>query len=180
MSDNIVWVADVEATLEEAPSLAQRGFCWLVQEAIAQSVPGQGTSAYDVPVYRPGTNAAAWSVQVCDDLRQCGIEVRVGRTVFYSCPGPISVRCRHCGATHDQDVPWGNAVSAWYGNEADDSLTCPACSRRERIIDWTFLELDWAFGNLGFGFHNWPIADRLSEELGRVLGHRIKIAYQHY
>lgn len=77
-------------------------------------------------------------------------------------------------------MPWGNAVSAWYDNEADDSLTCPTCSRRERVIDWTFLELDWAFGNLGFGFHNWSIADRLSEELGQVLGHRMKIAYQHY
>lgn len=30
MSDNIVWVVDVVATLEEAPILAERGFAWLV------------------------------------------------------------------------------------------------------------------------------------------------------
>jgi hypothetical protein len=180
MSDNIVWVADIDATLEEASILAERGLAWLVRESIAQTVPGQGYSSYGAAVYRPGAKAAAWSVQVCDDLRQCGVEVRVGRTVFYSCPGPISVRCQHCGTSHDEGVPWGDAVGAWFANEGDDTLICPACSRSERIVDWTFLESDWAFGNLGFGFHNWSIDDALAYELGKVLGHRVKIAYQHY
>jgi len=44
----------------------------------------------------------------------------------------------------------------------------------------THLEHDWAFGNLGFGFHNWSIEDALAQRLGEVLGHRIKIAYQRY
>lgn len=180
MSDNIVWVADIDATLEEAPILAGRGFAWLVEQSIAQVVPGEGYSAYGAPVYRPGADAAAWSIQVCEGLRQCGVEVRVGRTVFYSCPGPISVRCRHCGSEHDEGVPWGDAVGAWYANEGDDTLICPTCSRPERIVDWTFLENDWAFGNLGFGFHNWPIADSLAQGLAGVLGHRVKLAYQRY
>jgi hypothetical protein len=179
MSDHILWVADVDATHDEAPMLAERGFTWLVEERIIQPVPDRERSARGAKMYRPGPKASAWSIQVCDDLIHCGIEIAVGRTVFYSCPGPISVRCRHCGTSHGDEVPWGNAVSAWYANEGDDRLKCPTCSRAESIVDWTFLELDWAFGNLGFGFHNWSINDKLVQELGKVLGHRMKVAHEH-
>lgn len=77
-------------------------------------------------------------------------------------------------------MPWGNAVRARYGTEVDDSLTCPAWIRRERIIEWTFLELDWASGNLGFGFHNWAIDGALATELGKVLGRHALTTYQRY
>jgi len=180
MSDHIDWIADVDATPEEAPLLAERGLAWLVDESIVQPLATPKRSRHGSSVYRPGPKASAWSVQVDDHRIDCGVEITIGRTVFYSCPGPISVRCRHCGTSHDEGVPWGNAVTAWFDNEGDDSLACPVCSRSERIVDWTFLEFDWAFGYLGFGFHNWSIDRALAEELGRVLGHRVKLAHQHF
>lgn len=59
------------------------------------------------------------------------------------------------------------------------TLACPACAHSTPIIDWTFLEFDWAFGNLGFGFNNWMIDARLAAELSLALGHRTKVVYAH-
>ncbi|WP_173941329.1 serine/threonine protein kinase [Burkholderia glumae] len=180
MSDNIVWVVDVEASLDEVPMLVDRGISWLVENAIVRSVPESKNALGGGDLYRPGPRAAAWSEQVSIGNVWCGVGLRTGRTVFHSGPGPHDVRCPHCGSSHSLgEVPWGDAVSAWFSNEADDTLACPTCGRSARIIDWTFLELDWAFGNLGFGFTNWLIAPRLAVELGEVLGHRTKIVHQH-
>jgi len=159
--------------------VAERGLKWLIHESIVKSEPGQLYSLYDGPVYPPGSNATIWSLDT-DLSHRCGVEIRVGRTVFYSCPGPISVICQQCGTCHDDAVPWADAVSAWFSGEADDTLLCPSCNHRARIFDWTFKDYEWAFGNLGFGFHNWPINETLAMELGKVLEHRVKIAYQHY
>jgi hypothetical protein len=98
----------------------------------------------------------------------------------HSGPAPHNVRCPHYSASHSLDeVPWSEAVGAWFTNEADHTLACPACGHSARIVDWTFLELDWAFGNLGFGFTNWVVAPHLALELGKVLGHHVKIVHQH-
>lgn len=179
MSDNIVWVVDIDASLEEAPILAQRGIAWLAEQGIVQAVPESGNGLHG-DIYRPGPNAGAWSEFINLGNDWCGVGLETERTVFHSGPGPNDVRCPHCGAPHSLDeVPWGDAVGAWYSNEADDTLACPACGGSARIVDWTFLELDWAFGNLGFGFTNWLIEPRLAVELGKILGHRVKIVHHH-
>jgi hypothetical protein len=64
--------------------------------------------------------------------------------------------------------------------EPDDTLACPTCSHSASIVDYTFLELDWAFGNLGFGSNHWMVDPRLASELGNALGHRRKVVYLHY
>ncbi|MFM0490599.1 serine/threonine protein kinase [Paraburkholderia graminis] len=180
MSDNIVWVVDVDASPEEAPVLAKRGIAWLVAHSILQPVPEHDAALGSGDLYRPGPAAAEWSEQLIPDNLWCGVGLETQRTVFHSGPGPNNVRCPHCRASHSADeVPWGDAVSAWFSEETDDTLICPTCNGRARIIDWTFLELDWAFGNLGFGFTNWMIAPRLAGELGKVLGHRVKVVHQH-
>ena len=45
MSDNICWIVDVEAALEDASAFAQRGIEWLVRQGIAESIPDSGALA---------------------------------------------------------------------------------------------------------------------------------------
>jgi hypothetical protein len=180
MSENIVWVVDVDATADEAPALAKEALAWLVGESIVQAAPSTDPRLMRSDLYRPGTSAAVWSKQVSDYLLLCGVEITAVRTVFHAGPGPDGIQCPHCGADHAPDnVPWSDAVGAWFDNEPDDMLACPACRSSARIIDWRFLELDWGFGNLGIGFNNWAIQPRLATELARVLGHRTKIVHEH-
>jgi hypothetical protein len=180
VSDNICWVVDLEATLEDASALAQKGLQWLVQQGIAESIPDSGGALSGADLYRPGPKAAAWAEYMADDLRLCGVEVTVERTVFHAGSNSDHIRCPHCGARHGLDaVPWSEAVERWHSGETDYTLACPTCTHSAPIVAWTFLEFDWAFGNLGFGFNNWMIDERLVAELGNVLGHRTKVVYEH-
>jgi len=42
VSDNICWVVDLEATLEDAPAFTQKCLQWLVQQGIAEPIPDSG------------------------------------------------------------------------------------------------------------------------------------------
>ena len=180
MSDNICWIVDVDATIEEAPTLAQKGFEWLVQQGIAESTSDSGGALSGADLHRPGPKAAAWSDYIADDLQLCGVEITVERTVFHAGSNSEQIGCPRCRANHELDaVPWSEAVERWFSGEADYTLACPECLHSAPIVDWTFIESDWAFGNLGFGFSNWTIDARLAAELGKVLGHRMKVVYQH-
>jgi hypothetical protein len=97
---------------------------------------------------------------------QCFIHVLAQSASFASSVAPVTMMQYH-GPTRFQ-----------HGSRA--KLTIRFCNHRARIFDWTFKDYEWAFGNLGFGFHNWPINETLAMELGKVLEHRVKIAYQHY
>lgn len=180
MSDNICWIVDVEATHENAPAFAHKGLEWLVRQGIAESIPDSRGLLSGAELYRPGPKAAAWSDYIADDLQLCGLEVTVDRTVFHAGSNSDQIRCPHCRATYDLDaMPWSEAVERWHSRKAADTLACPACIHSARIVDWTFIEFDWAFGNLGFGFNNWTIDACLAAELSNVLGHRTKVVYEH-
>lgn len=180
MSDNICWVVDLEATLEDAPALTQKCLQWLVQQGIAEPIPDSRGALGGADLYRPGPKATTWSEYIADDLQLCGVEITAERTVFHAGSNSDQIRCPHCGANHELDaVPWSEAVERWQSGEADYTLACPTCAHSAPITDWTFLEFDWAFGNLGFGFNNWMIDARLAAELGNVLGHRTKVVYEH-
>lgn len=180
MSDNICWIVDIETTLEDASAFAQKGLEWLVRQGIAESIPDSGGALSGADLYRPGPQAAAWSDYIADDLQLCGVEVTAERTVFHAGSNSEQIRCPHCRAIHELDgVPWSEAVERWHSGEADYTLACPTCAHSAPIVDWTFLEFDWAFGNLGFGFNNWMIDARLAAELGNILGHRTKVVYEH-
>ncbi len=179
MSDSVCWVVDLEARLEDAAASAQKSLQWLVQHGIAEPIPASGAALSGADLYRPGPQAAAWSEYIADDLQLCGVEVRVEHTVFHAGSNIEQIRCPHCGTNHELDtVPWSEAVERWHSGKADHTLACPTCARSAPIVDWTFLEFDWAFGNLGFGFNNWMIDARLAAELGNVLGHRTKMVYE--
>lgn len=180
LSDAIDWVVDVEATLEEAGGLAAEVVDWLVSEGIIlrstrESMWQRGA------LYEPGPCAEQWSVQVIRQVDQCGLEVLCERTVFHTGDNGLQgFRCPKCSAQHEPDaLPWSDAVGAWFEAKPDYILTCPACNNGSPIAAWHFLELEWGFGNLGFGFNNWSITERLATAIADVLGHRHRLVHEH-
>lgn len=179
MSEHIVWLVDVDVSTSEAPVLARRGLEWLACRSIIEPLCRDHLRVGDGALYRPGPKAAAWSLEIVEQSRSCGLEVTVDRRVFHS--DADTIRCPHCHALHslEDDLPWSEAIDQWCSNQSNDKLECSACCRAASIVEWTFLELDWAFGNLGFGFNDWMIDSRLVGNLSKVLGHRVKVVHRH-
>jgi len=61
VSDNICWVVDLEATLEDAPAFTQKCLQWLVQQGIAEPIPDSGRAAALDLLRKPG-----WSITLVD------------------------------------------------------------------------------------------------------------------
>lgn len=182
MSDNVQWIVDLDATLDEAEALASKVKDWLVsQEIVSMEVSSE--LAYDgsMPLMR-GARAIEWdSFDIGTPPLPCGLSRVTERRVFHSGGNGIdALQCPQCGHEHNPDVvPWSDAVGAWFNGESGDGMQCPACNATNSIVDWQFLECPWAFGNLGFGFWNWPIDDRLVLAVASVLGHRCRLVYEH-
>ncbi len=54
--------------------------------ALRSQFPIAGRSLNGADFYRPGPKAAAWSDYIADDLRLCGVEVTIDRTLFTASP----------------------------------------------------------------------------------------------
>jgi len=68
VSDNICWIVDIEAGLEEAPTLAHKGLEWLIRQGIAESLPARGGALSGAGLYRPGPKAAALDARVLQPI----------------------------------------------------------------------------------------------------------------
>ena len=179
MSDNIVWIVDEDASADEAPALAARVREWLVAERIV--APGPGEIEDGTLLLRRGDAAPAWDTFPCEwRITPCGLEVSVGRRVFHTGGNGIDgIGCPACGAVHGaDDLPWSDAVEAWLREEGDDAMACGTCGARRGIAEWAF-EMPWGFGHLAFGFWNWPVGERLRDEVARLTGHRCRLVYEH-
>lgn len=180
MSEHVDWIVDLEVGIDGRLEQVKKVLDFLMAEKIVSASRrelGGGRRLID-----PGPAAERWSIQVCREVSICGLEVLKKRTVFDAGENGLDgFRCPSCGAEHlSSDLPWSNAVGAWFKEEPDDGMLCPSCQDKPRIAHWTFLECDWALGNLGFGFHNWTIKHELASEIGQVLKHRFKLVHQHY
>jgi hypothetical protein len=180
-------MADVEVDEAGAPLVARAVVRWLVAEGIVDSTVSDCVLGADTG-YPPGPHYLS-AVDHADErlllLRTNGLEVDVGRRVFYSTGGTGSAGCPRCERTVALQDPadlsvtpeWGlfsGALSRWYeGGSAD--VECPMCGRVVTFNDWRWPDDEpWAVGFLGFTFWNWPplrasFVDRLA---GRT-GHRI-------
>lgn len=182
MSDNVEWVVDLDASLDEAQVLAAKVKDWLLAQGIISNRACAGPSYRGGELLLPGPNAAAWSVAGDAEFPSMhGFGIVTERTVFHTGDNGIQgLRCPRCVQQHDpDDLAWSDAVGAWFDEEGSDALQCPACGCESSIVDWRFLDLDWGFGNLAFGFWNWPITERLAEAIGAVLGHRCRLVGEH-
>lgn len=179
MSDNVTWFVDLDASPDEAKALADHVSKWLITQGIVSPIPCQALGA-DHLLSR-GSSAAQWDAfEHIYPAELCGLEMVIERTVFHSGGNGIdAISCPSCTTRHLPDeVSWDDAVDAWYAGRAEHSMSCPACHARHSIVDWTF-DMPWGFGNLGFGFWNWPISDRLLDELSIMTGHRYRLVHQH-
>lgn len=182
MHDYSDYIVDIDVTLGEATACGERGLDWLIERGIVRAEPCAPEDEYDIAArYLPGPQAAAWSAE--QDLETCGacLSVIVGHSVFHSGSNADRLRCPHCQTEQALDAggAWSVAVDAWFAQDGKDTLACPACGRISPITEWTFLDFDWAFGNLGFCFNCWVIAPRLANAMAQVLGHRVKLVHEH-
>lgn len=185
MSDRIEWIVDLDVRLAEARAAAAKVKTWLVEQGIVSQAVCLQRSYADTELLLPGSCASSpdwcgfdWTPRPGG---MEGFDVVIERRVFHTGENGVQgLCCPHCGHQHDPDeVPWADAADAWFVEEGDDSMTCSACSERASIVDWRFAEFEWAFGNLGFAFWNWPVSEKLAQCIGSVLGHRVRLIHEH-
>ena len=182
MSDSVDWIVDLDASPSELEHLSNKVREWLIQRGIIAEQVSAVPAYSGRPLLMRGPRAAEWDSSPVEWLPAlCGLEVVRERTVFHTGDNGIQkLQCPACGHQHDPEtVPWSDAVGAWFAEEDEHSLQCPTCQQRHSIVDWRFLECEWGFGSLGFGFWNWSISERLVDELASLLGHRCRLVHEH-
>ncbi|GAB3889522.1 hypothetical protein GCM10029964_059340 [Kibdelosporangium lantanae] len=172
MGDHFQRIVDVEATEAQAPGLAAVVVEWLVDRGVVRAevtdcALGDGHAPgpeYAVAVTEPDPGLV--------DLRTNGLEVAVGRQVFFSADVSQWIACPHCAVDFDSD----EAIRTWYLH-GTDTHPCPVCGRLVALNDWRW-EPPWGFGCLGFTFWNWsPLRDDFVADVAGLLGHRVVRPY---
>jgi hypothetical protein len=178
MGSSIDWVVDIDARESEAPELAARVIAHLVGRGIILPAFGHLLAENGQPLYSPGPKAdivrhpGGFAVPV-------GMEVVTERRVFHAGDdGLDALSCPNCGQRHAiQNLPWSDAVQAWWSRSGDAGLSCPACQQSTAVTEWNF-DPEWALGHLGFGFHNWRLTAALAGRIVAVLGHRCRLVFE--
>jgi hypothetical protein len=173
MGDSFQIIVDKDASEDEAPRLAAEVRDWLVARRIIE--PESTDCALGDSGHRPGP----WHTAALDgpaeatgflNLQTNGLQIEVGRTVFYTIGGELT--CRACGVQFEPEGGWSEAVDDWYNGNDRAMFECPECGKPERLVEWSG-EFPWGFGNLGFKFWNWPpLSERFIQEMAMKLGHR--------
>ncbi|WP_156369560.1 serine/threonine protein kinase [Duganella sp. Leaf126] len=179
MSDNVTWIVDLDASLEDAPNLAERVKIWLIAQGVVSATPCQAPGAENL--LSRGPSAAAWDAYLhTSPVLMCGLEVTTQRQVFHTGDNGIdSIRCPDCSVRRNpDDLPWSDAVGAWFEDNGNYCMKCPDCGASRSIVEWEF-DHPWGFGNLAFGFWNWPIADRMMVEISAITGNRCRLVHEH-
>jgi hypothetical protein len=176
MGDWFQSIVDLEATEDEAEILARDIIDWLVSEKIIDEESCDcvlGENSYGYP---PGIN---WPAIVKEyfssflELLTNGLNISIGRKVFHSGQGPVSIACPNCNMEGARDRDWGDAISEWYTRSGEGIVTCTSCGRATSITKWDFQPV-WGFAELGFEFWNWPpLKQSFIDELSHRLGHNI-------
>jgi hypothetical protein len=157
MADWNHWIADLEATPAEAPVLAGRVLDWLVGQGIVRAERTDCVLGDVEGGHAPGP-AFAKAVTKADDgfMDQWanGLEIDVGRTVFY---GEVQagdrVTCPRCDTWVPLDVLLP-VVEEW-ADGGPDSPVCLGCRRPVALNDWRW-PVPWACAEFGVRFWNWP------------------------
>jgi len=170
-------IVDCDATLDEAPELAETVIAWMISEAIVvapdSDIPGW-------PKHYPGgPRLGEWAVarESAGDvtLQAEGVDVEVGRQVFFNMSAdgwPDAI----CPKGHRQPLLKGDfdIVSEWYAASGPARVRCLTCESAYPATEWSF-EPDFALGNLGFTF--WgvpPLGPGLVERIAELLApHRV-------
>ncbi|WP_333986914.1 hypothetical protein [Providencia huaxiensis] len=175
-----------DITLEDAPKEASRMLNWLKQQGIID--PDFQGIEYGEVIYRPTPahkepilyviNDEIVPTQLPEDTLKNYLSIVTERTVFHAGGNGLGIYCPQCANEQsEQSHAWGDAVSDWYEGKLEN-LACFHCDFHAPLSKWRF-DPQWAFGNLGFSFHNWDIRDDFVDQFEQVLGSQIITVYQH-
>jgi hypothetical protein len=180
MGDTFRTIVDREATLAEAPTLADHVSSWLIEEGIIASkrtdcvlgsregYPPGPRFPYALDKLRDPLGIFAKGTRT---LSTNGLEIVIGRTVFDSGQGG-QILCPSCGEESASWEGWQDAIAQWSDSSGPALLRCALCGRAAPVTEWNY-DPPWAFGNLGFTFWNWPSLEAgFVAEVSRILGHR--------
>jgi hypothetical protein len=170
-------IVDCDATLEEAPELAEIVIGWMISEGIV--VPTDSKLPGWPKHYPGGPRLGEWAASpesAGDITRQAeGVDIEIGRQVFFNMSAdgwPDAI----CPNGHRQPLLKGDfdVVSEWYAATGSARLLCMTCQSAYPAPEWAF-EPDFALGNLGFTFWNVPpLSPRLVEQVELLLSpHRV-------
>jgi len=184
MGDRFQTIIDTQASLEEAPHLAQHVVLFLAGKGVV--APGLSEEGG----YPRGPNALAISERpphpenrpvVHEPIPPVyfHLQVVVGRMTHSKdlnefCPARAA--CPKCGkGLEDLDSDWTPAAQAWLAGDPEAALECPSCGAGTFVSSWVY-DSGYGFGNLAFRFWNWPPFTRaFLEEVQRELGHPIAL-----
>ncbi|MEQ5571637.1 hypothetical protein ABN306_02275 [Providencia huaxiensis] len=175
-----------DITLEDAPKEASRMLNWLKQQGIID--PDFQGVEYGEVIYRPTPvhkepilyviDDEIVPTQLPEDTLKNYLSIVTERTVFHAGGNGLGIYCPQCANEQsEQSHAWGDAISDWYEGKAE-YLACFCCDFHAPLSKWRF-DPQWAFGNLGFSFHNWDIRDDFVDQFEQVLGSQIITVYQH-
>jgi len=172
MGDWFQIIVDRDAGEDEAPALAASIRDWLISEGIIGSEMTDNVLGSDRG-YPPGHNQGKAVDEEVPDLWANGLDIIIGRSVFDSGAGEISLICAECGERFQLTDAWTEAIGEWHSRRGPGLLSCIRCSHTRTITEWQH-DPPWGFGNLGFKFWNWPcLKESFIEEVSRRLGHRV-------
>jgi len=173
MSDSFQVIVDRDVSADDASILAAEIRDWLIARRIIEQELTD--CALGDLAHRPGPLHTAAVEAPADatgglSLQTNGLQIEVGRTVFYTIGGELT--CRACGVHFEPEEGWSEAVDDWYTGNDRAIFECPECGKPEQLVEWSG-EFPWGFGNLGFKFWNWPpLSERFIQEVAAKLGHR--------
>jgi hypothetical protein len=179
MGDTFRTIVDREATLAEAPTLADHVSSWLIEQRIIACIRTDCILG-SREGYPPGPRFA-YALDKSQDplgifatgtrrLSTNGLDIVMGRTVFDSGQGG-QILCPSCGKEPASWEGWQDAIAEWLGSSGPALLKCTLCGREAPVTEWKY-DPPWAFGNLGFTFWNWPpFSQSFVAEISRILGH---------
>jgi hypothetical protein len=179
---NFFHVVDIDASLEEAPALADRVAAWLVAAGVVAE-PATTDPDGRRRQYPRGPRLGDWAERAEDrDQNQrnaWSVELTVGRGVYlnYTLNDTMVARCPR---RHERTIPAEGLrdlfeiVDEWYSDRGPAQLVCDECSRSYAITEWLICP-DFALGNLAVSiFQVLPFSQEFVDAIGQVLApHRV-------
>ncbi|MGO2305220.1 MAG: hypothetical protein ACTH5W_11040 [Providencia sp.] len=175
-----------DINLEDAPKEAARMLSWLKQQGIIDPI-FQGIEDDEI-IYRPTAEYKEPVLYVIDDnvvptqlpenTLKNYLTIVTERTVFHAGGNGLGLYCPQCTSEQsERSNDWSDTVTDWYEGKPE-SLACINCGFDAPLSSWKF-DPQWAFGHLGFSFHDWDISDAFIMEFEQTLGSEIIVVYQH-
>lgn len=182
MSDNAITVVEISASGPEVRARAAEVQEWLLGTGVIK--PNESIDPlWRSSLFAPGRSARTaipGHEQELDQLRtlaNSGVDIVTERRIHHPVQNYEPPGCPSCGETIDPDDHHA-LIDGWLAG-AEPTVACTNCGTESLIGDWPG---EWTFqvGALAVRFNNWPpIADTFLAEIGRRLGSRWRVVYEH-